>query len=180
MQVRFHVDNRLVALLPDCVNIQLFHRQLLGQQNFRMYAHDQHFFIIRTIEDSDSSAFGQALIGPPQKVVIQIGGTWMLETEHLAPLRVDTTHDMANGAIFACRIHGQKNQQEAVTVRRVVHLLKMAEFFHLHRQQFAVILTTCVVRFYAVHKDILLHFYCHQTDYCLSSPIHIRVFNSPR
>jgi hypothetical protein len=39
----------------------------------------------------------------------------MLEAEHLAALRIDPGYDVPDRAVFACRIHGLKHQQDGVS-----------------------------------------------------------------
>ena len=40
----------------------------------------------------------------------------LLEREHLATLRIDAGHDVFDGAVFACGVHGLKDQENGVTV----------------------------------------------------------------
>jgi hypothetical protein len=42
--------------------------------------------------------------------------SWMLETEYLAALRIDSRHHVSNHAVFPGSIHGLKNQQQGIFV----------------------------------------------------------------
>ncbi len=81
-----------------------------------MHTNDQHFFIIGSIEDAYSSTFRQSLRATPEKIVIQLFSTGLLETENLAALRIDTGHHMLDGTVFAGGVHGLENQQYRKTV----------------------------------------------------------------
>src|SRR5262245_10605409 len=59
------------TLIPDSlVNATL--RKLFLSQDFWVHAHDENLLVIRTVENSDTPAFGQALDVAPQEVVIEI------------------------------------------------------------------------------------------------------------
>jgi len=66
-----------------------------------MQANDQHFLVIGTIENSDLPALGKTACGAPEKIMFQLVGARLLETEDLAALRIDPGHDVSDGAVFA-------------------------------------------------------------------------------
>ena len=55
-----------------------------------MYAHDEHFFVIRAIEDADFASLRHSLVCPPEIIVIELLGTWRFEGMDVAALRVYT------------------------------------------------------------------------------------------
>jgi len=100
-----------------------------------MHSNDQHFLIIRSIEDADPPRSADRG-GAPEKVVLQFGGTRMFETEDLAALRIDAGHHMPDGAIFSGRIHRLKDQQDGVAVGCVVKTLQRTELRNVLFQNF--------------------------------------------
>jgi hypothetical protein len=65
--------------------------------------------------------------GAPEKIVFQFVGAGLFETENLAALRIDSGHDVPDGAVLSGRVHPLKNQQQRIAVRRVVKLLQRAQ-----------------------------------------------------
>ena len=120
----------------------------LSLQNFRVHADDQHFFVIRAIEDTDAAALRQSLRGAPQKIVIQFLCARMFEAEHLATLRIDARHHMPDGAVFSGGVHGLKNQQHCITVRCVLKLLVRTQFLHLLFEQLLIYFFRLINRLY--------------------------------
>ncbi len=57
------------ALLPDILADQGA-GQLLALEQFRVHAHDQHFLVIRAVENADAPALRQALRGAPEKIMV--------------------------------------------------------------------------------------------------------------
>ena len=97
-------------MLPDYLFVERVVGQALAVQDLGMHADDQHLFVIGAVEDPDAPAFREALRGAPEKVVFQLGRARMLEAEHLAPLRIDAGHQMANCTVLAGRVHGLEDQ----------------------------------------------------------------------
>ena len=64
----------------------------------------------------------------------------LLETEHLAALRIDARHHMANGAILACAIHALEDKQQRILVRGVVKVLQQGQPLHVLPQQLLIFL----------------------------------------
>ena len=88
VQVSFEIENGLVAPFPEAPSRSRRVWQPFTVQDLRMHSHDKHFLVIGPIEDADPPALGQAVVRPPEEVVIQFLGTRLFETEYLAALRV--------------------------------------------------------------------------------------------
>src|SRR5664279_1296113 len=114
VQMPFQIGNRPVALLPEVLCLQRLARQPFAAKNLRLYTHDQHLFVVGAVEDADLSPFGQAAGGPPEEIMLQFLGTWMLEAEHLTALRIYAGHHVLDGAVLARRVHGLENQQQGM------------------------------------------------------------------
>ena len=118
---------------------QLF-RKPLAAENLRMHANHQHLLVIGTIEYADLPAFGQPARGAPEKIMFQLVGARLFETENLAALRIDPGHDVPDGAVLAGGIHPLKNQQQRIAVGRVVKLLQRAQLLDVLFQEFLILL----------------------------------------
>ena len=92
-----------------------------------MHAHDQDLLVVRTVEDADAPALGQALDVAPHEIVVEVFPRGLLEREHLASLRIDARHDVLDGAVLARRIHRLKHKQQGPAVLRVEHVLLFRE-----------------------------------------------------
>ena len=57
VEMRFKIANGVITLLPDVPIVQQLIGDGLALKNFRVHTHDQHFFVIRTVENTDHSAF---------------------------------------------------------------------------------------------------------------------------
>ena len=108
-------------------------------QQFRMDPDHDDFFVIRAIEDSDSSALGQRLGRTPEKIVLQLGSARMLEARHAASLRIDAGHHVLDDTVLARRIHALEDdeQGEACSTRRATPADRSASG-HLPREQIPV------------------------------------------
>src|SRR5688572_12242011 len=104
-----------------------------------MDADDQDLFIVRAIEDADSSALGQAESRTPEEVVIQFGGAGVLEAEDLTALRIDAGEHMTDDAVLTRGVHGLQDEEHRVAVISVVHALQRIELFGVPVQDFAVL-----------------------------------------
>ncbi len=111
-----------------------------------MDADDEDLFVIGAIEDADAPPLGQACRRPPQEIVIEIGGAWMLEAEDLAALRVDAGHDVLDHAVLAGRVHRLKDQQQGVPVVRVEQILALGELPDVCLKQRPIFLLRSVER----------------------------------
>jgi len=77
------VHDGTIPVLPDGRRVRQLIRQLLAEKKFRMHAHDEHFLVIRTIEDADPPPFGKPARRTPEKIVFELFGAGLFETEHL-------------------------------------------------------------------------------------------------
>lgn len=89
VEVLFQVNDGAVPVIPDCSLVKQLIREPLAAQNLRVRANDQHFLVVRAIEDTDSPAFRETAGGAPEEVVVQFLGSRPLEPEDLATLRID-------------------------------------------------------------------------------------------
>jgi hypothetical protein len=89
MKVLLQVHDGAIPLLPDVLLVAQFFGQPLAAENLRMHSNDQHFLVIRAVEDADPSAFGKAARGAPEKIVIELFCTGLLEAEDLAAFWID-------------------------------------------------------------------------------------------
>jgi len=76
-----------------------------------MHANNEHLLVVGTIEDADPPAFRQMAGCAPEKIMFQLVGGRLFETENLATLRIDPGHDVPDGAVLASSVHPLKNQQ---------------------------------------------------------------------
>src|SRR5664279_1128567 len=111
-----------------------------------MHSSHQHFLVIGTVEYANSSALGKAARSAPEKIVLQFLGAWLLEAEDFAPFRINTGHDVPDGAVFAGTVHTLENQQQRVPVGSVVKLLQRAQLLHMLAQKFLVLLFRLRIR----------------------------------
>src|ERR1700733_8123807 len=77
-------------------------------------------------QNADPTPFRKISRGTPKKIMEQLGGTGMLETEHLASLWIDPRHHMPDRTIFSSRVHRLKDQQNGIAVGYVMKLLQCA------------------------------------------------------
>ena len=70
IQVAFERIHILVAILPYVFSDEIRWNPLVCE-NFLVHAHNQHFFVIRPVENADSPALRNALDAAPQIIVIQ-------------------------------------------------------------------------------------------------------------
>ena len=140
MKVLLQVCNGAIPLLPDVFLVAQFFRQILAAENLRMHANDQHFLVIRAVEDADPAALGKAARGAPEKIVIELFGARLLETENLAAFRIDPGHDVPDGAVLAGAVHALEDQQQRIAVGCVVELLQRAQLLHVLVQKLLILL----------------------------------------
>src|SRR5262249_40040646 len=93
-------------------------------EKFRMDTYDEGLFVVAAVENADVTAIWKALHAPPEIIVIQVLGGGRLEGKNLTALRVDTGHDVLDGAILAGGVHGLKNKEQAPFVLRIKHVLQ--------------------------------------------------------
>ena len=96
-----------------------------------MHFHDQHFFVVRTVEDADPAAFRQAHHAAPEKVVIELFVRGLLEAVDLAALRIDARHHVLDHAIFAGGIHRLQHDKHRPGVGGVEQFLRFGQRGHI-------------------------------------------------
>ena len=102
-------------------------RKLLARQNLRVHPDDEHLFVVGPVVDPDPAALGERLHRAPEIVVVALLRRWRLEAEHLAALRVDAAHDVADRAVLAGRVHRLEDEEQRVGVLRVQPILLARE-----------------------------------------------------
>ncbi len=112
--------------LPD-VLVEADGRQLLALQQFRVHAQDEHFLVVRAIEDADAPALRQVAVAAPEKIVVEFLGRGRLERRNLATLGIDARHDVLDRTVLARGVHGLEHQQHRPAVLRIQHVLKFGE-----------------------------------------------------
>ena len=125
--------------VPDGFLVAQLFGKPLAAENFRMHPNHQHFLVIGTIEDADPPAFRKHARRSPEKIVFQFIGARLFETEDLAALRIDSGHDVPDGAVFPAGVHPLKNQQQRIAVGRVVKMLQRAQLLNMFRQEFLIL-----------------------------------------
>src|SRR5437867_12068794 len=136
----FQIHDGTIPIPPDGLFVEQFFRQPLAVENLGMDSNDQHFFVVRTIEDANATALRQETSGAPQKIVFQLLHARMLKTMDLAALRIDAGHHMLDGAVFAGGIHALENNQHSIAVRRIKKILQRAHLHDVHAKYFFVLL----------------------------------------
>jgi hypothetical protein len=104
---------------PNVVAPKSFFRQLLALQDFWMNSNDEDLFVMRPIENPNSSTLRKTLHRTPEEIMIQLRCTRVLETENLTALGINSRHYMLDDAIFAGCVHGLKYEKRRVAVVRV-------------------------------------------------------------
>ena len=72
--------------------------------------------------------------------MLQFGGGGVFEAKHLAALRVDPRHHVPDDTVLSRRIHRLKDQQNGITIGRVMKLLHRAQSRNMLSQQFLIVL----------------------------------------
>src|SRR5215471_2444980 len=88
------------SFFPYVLGHERFGNSLVLQQ-IGMDAHDQHFFIIRAVENADMAALRKTHGGSPEKIVLQFLERWLLEGKYLTALRIDSRHNVLDGAVLS-------------------------------------------------------------------------------
>src|ERR1700687_3341332 len=95
-KIALEATNILKSFFPDVFCDQRRGYSLAGQ-NLWMNPHDEHFFIVRPIENANAATFRQAFHGAPQVVVVQFLRGGSLERINLASLRIYAVHHVLDG-----------------------------------------------------------------------------------
>src|ERR1043165_3768319 len=112
-----------------------------------MNADDQYLFVVRPIENPDPTALGEASRSAPQKIVLQLLRTRVLEAEDLAALRIDAGHHVLDGTVLSCGIHSLKDDQESIAVVSIEQVLQLAQLLLVLGEELLVIIPGSVERF---------------------------------
>jgi hypothetical protein len=80
---------------------------------------------------NDSPSLWETEICVPEKIMFQLLGGRLFETENLTPLRIAPGHHVGDGAVFPCGVHPLKNRQYRILVGGVVKLLQGTQFFNV-------------------------------------------------
>ena len=105
-----------------------------------MDPNDEHLLVVGTVEDPDPPALGKPGCRAPEKVVLELLGARLLEAEDLTALRIDPGHDVPDRTVLAGRVHPLEDQQERISVGRVVEALERAQLGDVFSQQFPIVL----------------------------------------
>ena len=105
-----------------------------------MHSNNQYLLVVGTVEDADPAALGEATRRAPEKVMLQLFGTGLLETEDFAAFRIDAGQDVPDGAVLAGAVHALEDQQQRIVVGRIVKALQRTQLLNVLIQQFLVLL----------------------------------------
>ena len=136
----FPVVDLAIAALEHAVGAR-GRRELLVLEDLRMNPDDEHFLVMRAVEDPDLAARRQLLRVAPEVVVIELFGGRLSEPLDDDALRIDAAHHMPDRAVLAAGIEGLQHHQNAVRVLRREPGLEVVEHVDaLVQQAFAVFL----------------------------------------
>jgi hypothetical protein len=138
VEMLLQVRDGAIPVLPKVVLIDQLIWKPLAAENLRMHANHEHLLVVGTIEDADPPAFRQTAGRAPKKIVLQLLGTRLFETENLAALRIDPGHDVPDGTILAGSIHPLKDQEQRVAAGGVVKALQRAQLLNVLIQQLLI------------------------------------------
>ena len=77
-----------------------------------MHADDQHFLVVRAVEDADAAALGQRFMHRQRKSWSSSSLDGALN-ENLAALRVDAGHHVLDGAVLPGGVHRLEDSSSA-------------------------------------------------------------------
>ena len=73
-------------------------------------------------------------------IMLQFVSAWLFETENLTAFRIDSGHDVTDGAVLAGRVHPLKNQQQGVAAGCVIDALSRAQRLNVFFEGFLIFL----------------------------------------
>src|ERR1039458_10296104 len=79
IEMALQIHDGAIASLPNIFLIAQLFRKSLAAENLRMHANNQHFLIVRTVENTNPPAFRKPERRTPQEIVFQFFGTRLLE-----------------------------------------------------------------------------------------------------
>jgi hypothetical protein len=88
---------------------------------------DEDVFVVRTVEDLDHSASGDLGVDAPEEVMQGLLGGGLPKAGYVAALWIDAREDVADGPIFAGRVHALQNDQESLLLACIENLLQVGE-----------------------------------------------------
>jgi hypothetical protein len=144
VEMFLQAHDRVIPLTPQRTVVTRLVRDAFRAQDLRMHSRDQHFLIVRSIEDADPPPFGEVAGGPPEKIVPQFDGSRMFEAEYVATLRIDARHHVLDDAVLPRRVHRLEDQQKGITIGCVKKLLQRAQSGHFFGQQYLIVLLRLV------------------------------------
>ena len=97
VEVPLPLVDRVVAVFPDVIVLG----QPLAAEDLRMDAHDEHLFVVGSVEDPDLAARRQPLLVAAQVVLAALAGRGDLEALDPHALRVHAAHHVADRPVLA-------------------------------------------------------------------------------
>jgi hypothetical protein len=146
VEMLLHVHDGTISLLPDGFLVAQLFRKPLAEKDFGMHSNNEHLLVIGAIEDANPPAFRETAARAPKKIVFQFLGARLFETENLAALRINPGHDVPDGPVLAGSVQSLKDQQQCITVGRVVKLLQRTQQLRVLFDEFVVSLFRFVNR----------------------------------
>ena len=101
-----------------------------------MDPYHEDFFVMRSIEDTDSPSFRQSQRRPPKEVMSKFLFARRLERAHFATLWIETRHHMRDDAILAGSIHPLQHDQNRPMSISVKTLLQLRETFDVGSEKY--------------------------------------------
>ena len=95
-----------------------------------MHPHDQHVLVVRAVEDADEALARRSAIDAPKEIVGKLFDAGLLERRHLAALRIEALHHVADRAVLAGRVHALQHQQQraaAFGVKPVAEVVELGD-----------------------------------------------------
>ena len=69
VEMLLQIHDGSIAFVPHGFHVGR-RRQPFAAENLRVHPGNQHFFVIRSVEDSDASALGKITRGTPEKIML--------------------------------------------------------------------------------------------------------------
>ena len=89
-----------------------------------MHAHDQALLVVGAVEDGDLAALRQRAEAPPEKAMRAVHARGLLEAAHVDARGVDAAEDVADRRVFAGRVHGLQDHDDALACLGVQTVLQ--------------------------------------------------------
>ena len=85
---------------------------IVGLDQFRVNPNDEHFLVVRAIENPDLAATGHGPRISPKEVVVELFGRRALEAIDHETLRIDAGNHVLDRAVFTRGIHGLEDDED--------------------------------------------------------------------